>query len=428
MILAFLCLVFLGTIIIGIPLVWAVLISTLLPMFLFGRTYPLEALYLNYIAGIEPNIYIAIPLFIVAGELINRGGVGVRIIRFVRTTLGWLPGGLGVCVVASGRLIFGGISGSAIADAAAVGAVMIPSMTQRGYPKPFAAALVAAAGTIGIIIPPSIPMLVFGFVGNVFGPGTLPFGFCAGYSLRRCHDGGSHLCRQDHRLRHGRRAVVVERDLDELYRLRAGPLHAGHHSCGDLFWRRDAHRGGGLAVIYGLFVSTVIYKDLSWRGIPSLLIDSFVTSAVVMVVIGTTQVLTWLITLEQMPTILLEWVKHLSGSPWAFLLLVNIALLILGHVLEPVPAILLTAPLFLPLAKAYGIDPVHLGLIVSCNLALGLFTPPIGATLFVASRIANVGVLAITRAMIPLFAVSLIALALVTYIPVIPMGLVWAFR
>jgi C4-dicarboxylate transporter DctM subunit len=184
----------------------------------------------------------------------------------------------------------------------------------------------------------------------------------------------------------------------------------------------------GLAVFYGLIVATLVYKDLSWRGIPSLLVDSFITSAVVMVVIGTTQVLTWLITLEQMPVMLLEWVKHLSTSPWVFLLLVNVALLILGHVLEPVPAILLTAPLFLPVAKAYGIDPVHLGLIVTCNLALGLFTPPIGATLFVASRIANVGVLAITRAMIPLFIVSLIALALVTYITALPMGLVWLLR
>jgi C4-dicarboxylate transporter DctM subunit len=427
MILAFLCLVFLGTIIIGIPLVWAVLISTLLPMFLFGRTYPLEALYLNYIAGIEPNIYIAIPLFIVAGELINRGGVGVRIIRFVRTTLGWLPGGLGVCVVAA-AMIFGGISGSAIADAAAVGAVMIPSMTQRGYPKPFAAALVAAAGTIGIIIPPSIPMLVFGFVGNVsvrelflsgfvpgvvFGVAMMGVAIYVGKSTG-CDVGGERSSWKEIWTSFVGCAPALFMPVIILAGIFSGAV--------------TPTEAAGLAVIYGLFVSTVIYRDLSWRGIPSLLVDSFITSAVVMVVIGTTQVLTWLITLEQMPVMLLEWVKHLSTSPWVFLLLVNVALLILGHVLEPVPAILLTAPLFLPVAKAYGIDPVHLGLIVTCNLALGLFTPPIGATLFVASRIANVGVLAITRAMIPLFVVSLIALALVTYITALPMGLVWLLR
>ena len=166
MILVLLGVVFLGTIIIGFPLVWAVMISTLLPMFAFSRPYPLEAVFLNFIAGVEPNIYIAIPLFILAGQLLNHGGMGARIIRFVRSLLGFLPGGLGICVVAA-SMIFGGISGSAIADAAAVGSVMIPSMAQRGYRKPFAAALVAAAGTIGIIVPPSIPLLVYGFVGNV---------------------------------------------------------------------------------------------------------------------------------------------------------------------------------------------------------------------------------------------------------------------
>jgi C4-dicarboxylate transporter DctM subunit len=427
MILTFLFVVFLGTIVIGVPLVWAVMVSTLLPMIVFSRSYPIEALYLNFIAGIEPNLYIAIPLFILAGELLNRGGVGVRIIRFVRTLLGWLPGGLGVCVVTA-AMIFGGISGSAIADAAAVGSVMIPSMAQRGYSKPFAAALVAAAGTIGIIVPPSIPLLVYGFVGNVsvkelflsgFVPGVV---FAIAMMLVAVWVGKKTGCDGG-----GERSSWKE-------------IWQGFIGCAPALFMPVIILGGifsgvttpteaaGLAVVYGLFVATVIYRDFSWRSVPQLIIDAFVTSAVVMTVIGTTQVLSWLITLEQMPIILLEWVKHLSSSPWAFLLLVNIALLLLGHVLEPVPAILLTAPLFIPLAKAYGIDPVHLGLIISCNLALGLFTPPIGATLFVASRIADVGVLAITRAMIPLFAVSLIALALVTYIPVIPMGLVWAFR
>jgi C4-dicarboxylate transporter, DctM subunit len=148
----------------------------------------------------------------------------------------------------------------------------------------------------------------------------------------------------------------------------------------------------------------------------------------VLTVIGATQILAYFITLEQMPQLLVDVVHRLSSSPWVFLLLVNIVLLILGHVLEPFPAILLTAPLFLPMAKAFGIDPVHLGLIMTCNLALGLFTPPVGATLFVAAKIANIGMLPITRAMGPLFLVSLVALLLVTYIKAIPMALVWLQR
>jgi len=335
--------------------------------------------------------------------------------------------GLGVCVVAA-AMVFGGISGSAIADAAAVGSVMIPSMAQRGYTKPFAAALVAAAGTIGIIVPPSIPLLIYGFVGNVsvkelFLSGCVPgvvFGLAmmgvAIYVGKRtgCDVGGERS------------------SWKEIWRSFLGcapALCMPAIILGGIFsGATTATEAAALAVVYGLIVSTVIYRDFSWRNVPRLIVDVFVTSAVVMTVIGTAQALSWLITLEQMAVILLEWVKHLSTSPWVFLLVVNIFLLILGHVLEPAPAILLTAPLFIPLARAYGIDPVHLGLIISCNLALGLFTPPIGASLFVASRIADVGVLAVTRAIIPLFLVALAALLLVTYVPIIPMGLVWAFR
>jgi C4-dicarboxylate transporter DctM subunit len=427
MILLFLCVVFLGTIIIGFPLVWAVIVSTLLPMFAFSRTYPLEAVFLNFIGGIEPNIYIAIPLFILAGQLLNQGGMGLRIIRFVRTLVGFMPGGLGVCVVAA-AMIFGGISGSAIADSAAVGSVMIPSMAQRGYRKPFAAALVAAAGTIGIIVPPSIPLLVYGFVGNVsvrelfiagFVPGVV-FAVCmmavAIWEGKKtgCDTGGEHS------------------SFKEIWSAFVGcapALFMPVIILGGIFSGvTTPTEAAGLAVVYGLFVATVVYRDLSWKQVPKLITDAFIISAVVMTVIGATQALTWLITLEQMPVILLDWITHFSSSRWVFLLLINIALLILGHVLEPVPAILLTAPIFIPLAKVYGIDPVHLGLIVSCNLALGLFTPPIGATLFVSSRIAEVGVVAITRAMVPLFLVALFALFLITYVTFIPMGLVWYFR
>lgn len=427
MILLFLCVVFLGTIIIGFPLVWAVIVSTLLPMFAFNRTYPLEAVFLNFIGGIEPNIYIAIPLFILAGQLLNQGGMGLRIIRFVRTLVGFMPGGLGVCVVAA-AMIFGGISGSAIADAAAVGSVMIPSMAQRGYRKPFAAALVAAAGTIGIIVPPSIPLLVYGFVGNVsvrelfiagFVPGVV-FAVCmmavAIWEGKKtgCDTGGEHSSLKEIWLAFVGCAPALFMPVIIL-----GGIFSGVTT---------PTEAAGLAVVYGLFVAIVVYRDLSWKQLPNLITDAFIISAVVMTVIGATQTLTWLITLEQMPVILLDWITHFSSSRWVFLLLINIALLILGHVLEPVPAILLTAPIFIPLAKVYGIDPVHLGLIVSCNLALGLFTPPIGATLFVSSRIAEVGVMAITRAMVPLFLVALFALFLITYVTFIPMGLVWYFR
>lgn len=427
MILLFLCAIFIGAIFIGIPLVWAILLSAILPIFVFDLGYPLQAVLLNFIGGIEQNHYIAIPLFIVTGELMSRGGVGERIIAFARALLGFLPGGLGVCVVGA-SMIFGGISGSAIADSAAIGSVMIPNMAKQGYTRAFAAGLVASAGTIGIIIPPSIPMLVYGFVGNVSVAELFLAGFIPGavfglalmlvcYWVGRstgCDPGGK-----------GTSAGEIWRSFIGcapalfLPVIILGGIFSGYVT---------PTEAAALAVVYGLIVTIVVYRDFHIRDLPKLLVDSFITSAVVMVVIGATTVLAWLITLEQMPTLLVSFVQNMSDSPFMFLLLVNIVLLILGLVLDPVPAILLTAPLFIPTATAFGVDPVHLGVVMTCNLALGLFTPPVGATLYVASNISGVGVLTIARAMAPLYLVSLITLMLVTYIPTISMSMVWLFR
>jgi C4-dicarboxylate transporter, DctM subunit len=422
MILLFVVFVFLVTVFLGIPLVWAILISAVLPIMVFDLGYPLQALYLNFIGGVEPNHFIAIPLFIVAGELMSRGGVGLRIITFSKELLGFMPGGLGMVVVGA-SMIFGGISGSAIADSAAIGSVMIKNMAKQGYTPAFAAGLVAAAGTIGIIIPPSIPMLIYGFVGGVsvadlFLAGTVPgllFGLlfmivCYRVGKSTGCDAGGH--------RTSRKALWAS-FLATLPALMMPVLILGGIFSGFV----TPTEAAALAVVYGLAVTMLVYRDFHLRDLPRLMIDAFVTSAIVMVVIGATSVLGWLITLEQMPTILVGAVQAVSSSPWVFLLLVNIVMLVLGLVLDPVPAILLTAPLFLPTAMTFGVDPVHLGVIMVCNVAIGLFTPPVGATLYVASRISGVGVLSIARAMAPLYIVALFALGLITYVPAISLTL-----
>lgn len=422
MILLFTVAVFLLTVFLGVPLVWAILVTAVLPILVFDLGYPLQALYLNFIGGVEPNHFIAIPLFIVAGELMSRGGVGERIIDFSKALLSFLPGGLGMVVVGA-SMLFGGISGSAIADSAAIGSVMIRNMARQGYTPAFAAGLVAAAGTIGIIIPPSIPMLIYGFVGGVsvadlFLAGTVPgllFGFLF---MAVCYRVGK---------RSGCDAGGAVTPAAELWRAVVGTLPAllmpvliiGGIFSGFV----TPTEAAALAVVYGLFVTMVIYRDFSIRDLPRLIVDAFVTSAIVMVVIGATSVLGWLITLEQMPYVLVDAVQRLSSAPWVFLLLVNVVMLILGLVLDPVPAILLTAPLFLPMAQTFGVDPVHLGVIMTCNVSIGLFTPPVGATLYVASRISGVGVLSIARAMGPLYLAAILALVLVTYVPALSMTL-----
>ena len=427
MILLFICVVFLVAIMLSVPLVWAILLTAVLPIIVFDLGYPLQAVYLNFIGGVEPNHFIAIPLFIVAGELMGRGGVGQRIITFAKAAFGFLPGGLGFVVVGA-SMLFGGISGSAIADSAAIGSVMIPNMAKQGYSKAFAGGLVAAAGTIGIIIPPSIPMLIYGFVGNVsvadlFLAGVVPGLIFGALFMAVCYYVGKKT---------GCDPGGVRTTPAELWRafVAAGPaLLMPVLILGGIFGGIvTPTEAAAVAVVYGFLVTVLIYRDFRLTQIPKLFVDSFVTSAIVMVVIGATSVLGWLITLEQLPQILVEFVQSVSSNQLTFLLLVNVVMLILGLVLDPVPAILLTAPLFIPMAMSFGVDPIHLGVIMTCNVAVGLFTPPVGATLYVASRISNVGVISIARAMAPLYLAAIIALLLVTYFPAISMSMVYLFR
>lgn len=427
MVLIFIFLVFFGLALAGLPVVWSILATTVLTIWSFDLSHPLETIFLTYIGGVEPFILIAVPLFIVAGELFSRGGVGERIIRFARSLFGSLPGGLGIVTVAS-CLLFGGVSGSAIAGAAAIGTVMIPALTKQGYSAAFASALVAAAGTLAIIMPPSIPLLVFGYIAGVsvrdlFLSGIVPaflFGaglmlVCVWYGLKTGCDRG------------GQRATGAEiwtsfKDAFPALLMPAiilGGIWSGFFT---------PTESAVVAVVYGLLVAMVWYRSIGLRDLPSLLYSAFLTSAVVMAVVGATAALAWLITVEQVPMVMTEWVQTVADNRWTFFLLINIFLLVLGIFLEPLPALVLTAPLFVPLARLYGIDPVHLGLVMTCNLAIGLYTPPVGGTLFVAAKIGDVGMGAISRALMPLFLVSVLVLLLITYVPALPMFPVWLLR
>jgi C4-dicarboxylate transporter, DctM subunit len=424
---ALIAFVFLATILLGVPLVWAILMTAVAPILVFHLTYPLEAVFLNYIGGIQPFQYVAIPLFVTAGHVMSRGGMGRRVVAFARHLLGFMPGGLGMAAVAA-CMVFGGISGSALADSAAVGSIMIPSLAERGYPRSFAAALVAAAGTIGIIVPPSIPLIIYGFVSNtsiaeLFLAGILPgVVFALALMLVCAWKGRTTGCDPGGEVASLR--VLGRSFIDCLPALMMPVIILGSIFSG-AFTPTEA---AGLAVVYGLVVACVLYRELPWRDLPELVLDSFITSATVIVVIGATAALAWIIAAEQVPVELAQLVKAYASERWEFLLLLNIVLLILGHVVEPVPAILLSVPLFLPAARQFGIDSVHLGVIICCNLALGLFTPPIGATLFVATKIANLSMFAILRDLVPLFLAALAVLLLVTYVPAVSMTIVWAFR
>jgi C4-dicarboxylate transporter DctM subunit len=287
---------------------------------------------------------------------------------------------------------------------------------------------VAAAGTLAIIMPPSIPLLVFGFIAGVsvrdlFLSGIVPailFGVglmlvCVWYGVRTgCDRGGPRASG----------AEIWESFKDAFPALLMPAIILGGIWTGYFTPTESAV----VAVVYGLLVAMLWYRSIGWRDLPSLLHSAFLTSAVVMAIVGATAALAWVITVEQVPMMMTEWLQAIADNRWTYFLLVNIFLLLLGIFLEPLPALVLTAPLFVPLARMYGIDPVHLGLVMTCNLAIGLYTPPVGGTLFVAAKIGQVTMGAISRALLPLFGVSVLVLMLITYVQAIPMALVWLLR
>jgi len=416
--------VFCAIAVVGVPLMYALLATTVGMIWLKGLSHPLETIFLNFISGVEPFILIAVPLFIFGGNLLAKGGVGKRIVAFASILFGWLPGGLGVVTTVS-CLMFGGVSGSAIADTAAIGSLVVPMMKQKGYEGGFAAALLSVTGTLALLMPLSIPFLVYAFI--------------SGVSMRMLSMSGVVPAMIT------AMAIIV---VCMWYGKKSGCDTGGKRSSGGEIWAAFKDAGpallmpilivGGIwsgvftpteaaavAVIYGLIISLFYYKDLTWGDLPDLLLTAFQTSATVLLVIGATGCMSWLMTVEQVATQLAAWVQSVAHQPWMFLLLSNIMLLLLGTFIEPLPAMLLSAPLLLPLARSFNIDMVHFGVVMVANLSIALYTPPVGGTLFIAAKLADAGIGAITRHLIPLMAATVSMLFVITYFPSLTRLILW---
>ena len=400
----------------GVPLMVALLATTAGIVTLYGMQYPLESVFLSFIGGVEPFILIAVPLFVFTGELLAQGGVGRRIVEFANVLFGWLPGGLGVVTVIS-CLLFGGVSGSAIADTAAIGSLVIPAMLAKGYSRGFAAALVAVAGTLALLMPLSIPFLVYAFVSGVSMrtlsmAGLVPALLSGAALISVC-------------MWHGRKTGVdpggKPASLQQIARAAssAGPALLMPVFIVGGIWSGyfTPTEAAAVAAAYGLLVSMFLYKDMSYKDIPHLLLKAFMTSATVMLVIGATGALAWLITAEGVAQQLADWVGSVAHVKWVFLVMLNVALVLLGIFIEPLPALLMAAPLFLPLAMAFKMDLVHMGVIMTANLAIALYTPPVGGTLFVAAKLANATIREITRHLWGVMAATFSIVMLITYVP-----------
>ena len=382
---------------------------------------PLTLIPQQMFGGTDSTVLQAVPFFLLAGALMDKGGISRRLINFANVLVGWITGGLAmVSVVAS--MFFAGISGSAAADSAAVGSVMIPAMERKGYAKDFAAALIACAGTIGTMIPPSIPMIIYGVttgtsIGGLFIAGVVP-GVLMGLALmahayvvsrRRGYSGLA--------LPSAREAWVAFREA--LLTLLMPVIVVGG-ILGGIFTPTEA---AAIAVFYSLVLGGLVYRELRWSSLPEILVQTGLSTGIVMFLIATSTAYGWILARQGIPLALANSFTGVTENPWVFLLLVNLLLLVVGTVMETVPAIIIFAPVLLPLAKRLDVDPVFFGVLMVVNLSIGLASPPSGATLFVSTAIANESLERVCRAVWPLFFSMVGILVLITLVPPLAMWL-----
>jgi C4-dicarboxylate transporter DctM subunit len=358
-----------------------------------------------------------VPLFMLAGGLMDKGGMSRRIVDFAAACLCFLRGSLGMVTVMA-SMVFAGISGSSTADTAAVGTIMLPAMRRRGYDMRFAAALQAAAGAIGPVIPPSILMIVIGYVtgtsvAQLFLAGVVP-GVLIGlalmvvayrYALGEGPDFDAPVPLD------GRRVLTAGSKALPALGL---PLLIVFGILGGVFTATEA---AAAAVVYGLVVGLFVYREIGWRDVPAIAMDAAEKSCVVLFIAATAMLFAWLVAAYQVPQALGAFLAaHVSGRI-AFLLLLNLVLLLLGMFLESFSAVIVFVPILFPLALDFGIDPLHFGILATVNLAIGYITPPYGATLFVACGIAEESVRDVSARVVPILIAMLLVLVVVTYWP-----------
>lgn len=406
----------------SVPVGFSLLIASLTTIIIADISLPFSLTTQVMITANDSFPLMAIPFFILAGVLMGKGGVSERLLNIASSFVGHYRGGFAIATILT-AMFFSAISGSGPATVAAIGTIMIPAMVQRGYSKIFATALVASAGTIGIVIPPSIPLVIYGVasgtsIGNLFIAGIIP-GILMGLSLMiwavlhaRKHD-----YKTDPRATWKERLQAINRGKGAL--LMPVVILGGIY--GGIFTPTEA---AVVAVVYGLVLSFLIYREMTWKESIIAFYDSAVTTGSIMLIIAAAAVFGRILALEQIPNEVATAILSITENPIIFLLLINILLIVVGTFMETIAAVIILTPVLLPLALQMGIDPVHFGIIMIVNLSLGFITPPLGLNLFVASSISNIKIEKLSKAILPAFAGLVITLLIVTYISKISLVLI----
>jgi C4-dicarboxylate transporter DctM subunit len=403
----------------GFP-IFIVLLAASTVALAFFMPVPLNAVHQNLFGSINTVGLLAVPYFIFAGELMARGTVSVRLVDFVRSLVGGLPGALGITTVGTAT-VFGAISGSSAAAVASVGKVMAPAMEKAGYPKVLSAGMVTSVSAIGIVIPPSIPMIVYGAssetsIPRLYAAGVLPglllALFLALFIMYRARISGFG---EAERLSLRRVVKAAGRAIWAL----GAPVIVLGGIYGGVFSPTEA---AAVACLYAIVVTRFILRELSWRDILDSAISTVIFTAQILVIVAAAGLFSWILTVNQVPQAMVAWIASMNVTAWQFLLGVNILLLIWGCVMEPMSAILLLTPVLIPIVNSLGIDKVHFGIVMTLNLAIGLFTPPFGINIFVAQSALGMRTVDIYRGVLPFFFVFIAVLVLVTYVPAISLG------
>ena len=410
---------FLVALLLGLPVALALAVSSAIYLYLAGM--PLVVIPQKMFSGMDSFVLLCIPGFILAGNLMNGGGITERIIRFANALVGHVRGGLGLANV-TGSMIFAGISGTAVAETASIGSVMIPGMAKVGYDRAFAAALTAAASTVGPIIPPSVPMIIVGTltglsVGRMFLAGAIP-GLLLGLGMMiTCY------------ILAVRRGYPREpwAGMGELLRGFSGAFWALLMTfiilfgiVGGVFTPTEA---AIVSALYALAVGLFVYRGFGWRDLPRILIESAVSAATLILLVGFASVFGWILTAERVPQAIAAGVLSITENKYLVILLINLLLLFVGMFMETIAALIILFPPLLAVATQVGIDPIHFGTFAVLNLMLGLTTPPVGVCLFVAANIGKISLSEISRAIVPFLICNLIVLLLVSYIPALSLWL-----